>query len=168
MSFEERLAGAVREAVRKAYGVELDGVHVERPNDPEHGDYATNVALANARVFRRNPREVAQNLVEALDAPFVEKAEVAGPGFVNFWLSAEAIWGEVEGLLREGERYGRKQAAGDPILLEFVSANPTGPLTVAHGRHAAYGDSLARILEASGSSVSREYYFNDGDRKSVV
>src|SRR3712207_4089866 len=162
MSFEERLAGAVREAVRKAYGVELDGVHVERPNDPEHGDYATNVALANARVFRRNPREVAENLVEALDAPFVRKAEVAGPGFINFWLSAEAIWGEVESLLREGERYGRKQTAGDSILLEFVSANPTGPLTVAHGRHAAYGDSLARILEASGRGVSREYYFNDG------
>ncbi|MDQ5811928.1 MAG: arginine--tRNA ligase, partial [Actinomycetota bacterium] len=155
MSFEERLAGVVREAVRKAYGVELDDVHVERPNDPEHGDYATNVALANARVFRRNPREVAENLVEALDAPFVRKAEVAGPGFINFWLSAEAIWGEVESLLREGERYGRKQTAGDPILLEFVSANPTGPLTVAHGRHAAYGDSLARILEASGRSVSR-------------
>ncbi|MBD0357052.1 MAG: arginine--tRNA ligase, partial [Rubrobacter sp.] len=162
MSFEERLAGVVREAVRKAYGVELDDVHVERPNDPEHGDYATNVALANARVFRRNPREVAENLVEALDAPFVRKAEVAGPGFINFWLSAEAIWREVESLLREGERYGRKQTAGGPILLEFVSANPTGPLTVAHGRHAAYGDSLARILEASGRSVSREYYFNDG------
>jgi arginyl-tRNA synthetase len=162
MSFEERLAGAVREAVRKAYAVELDGVHVERPNDPEHGDFATNVALANARVFRRNPREVAENLLEALDAPFVRKAEVAGPGFLNFWLSAEAIWEEVGALLQGGERYGRTEAAGDPILLEFVSANPTGSLTVAHGRHAAYGDSLARILEASGRIVSREYYVNDG------
>ncbi len=162
MSFEERLAGAVREAVRKVYEVELDGVHVERPNDPEHGDFATNVALANARVFRRNPREVAEKLVEALDASFVQKAEVAGPGFVNFWLSDEGVWEEVGALLRQGERYGRREAAGDPILLEFVSANPTGPLTVAHGRHAAYGDSLARILEASGRIVSREYYVNDG------
>jgi arginyl-tRNA synthetase len=162
VSLEERLAGAVREAVHRLYGVELDGVHVERPNDPEHGDFATNVALANARVFRRNPREVAQSLVEALDAPFVRRAAVAGPGFVNFWLSAEAIWGEVGALLREGERYGRSEVAGDPTLLEFVSANPTGPLTVAHGRHAAYGDSLARILTASGRVVSREYYFNDG------
>jgi arginyl-tRNA synthetase len=92
MSFEERLAGAVREAVRGAYGIELDGVHVERPNDPSHGDFATNVALANARTFKRNPREVAERLVEALDAPFVRKAEVAGPGFVNFWLSPEAVW----------------------------------------------------------------------------
>jgi arginyl-tRNA synthetase len=162
MSFEERLAGAVREAVGKVYGIELDGVHVERPNDPSRGDFATNVALANARVFRRNPREVAENLVEALDAPFVRRAEVAGPGFVNFWLSPEALWGEVRALLAEGGGYGRREPFGDPILLEFVSVNPTGPMTVAHGRHAAYGDSLARILEASGRVVSREYYFNDG------
>jgi len=161
MSFEERLAGAVREAVRSAYGVELDGVHVERPNDPSHGDFATNVALANARVLRRNPREVAENLVEALEAPFVRRAEVAGPGFVNFWLSPEALWDEVAELLREGEGYWRGEPEGDPILLEFVSANPTGPLTVAHGRHAAYGDSLARILEYSGRAVSRECYLND-------
>jgi arginyl-tRNA synthetase len=161
MSFEERLAGAVREAVGRAYGVELDGVHVERPNDPNHGDFATNVALANARVFSRNPREVAENVVEALDAPFVRRAEVAGPGFVNFWLSPESLWGEIGTLLREGERYGRREPSGEPIQLEFVSANPTGPMTVAHARHAAYGDSLARILEASGGVVSRECYFND-------
>jgi arginyl-tRNA synthetase len=162
MSFEERLAGAVREAVRRAYGVELDGVYVERPNDPSHGDFATNVALANARVFRRNPREVAETVVGALDAPFVREAEVAGPGFVNFRLSEEALWAEVGSLLDEGEGYGRREASGEPVLLEFVSANPTGPMTVAHGRHAAYGDSLARIMEAAGSTVSREYYFNDG------
>src|SRR5215210_6894115 len=74
MSFEERLAGAVQEAVHKAYGIELDGIHVERPNDPTHGDFATNVALANARVFRRNPREVAENLVGAMDVSFVQEA----------------------------------------------------------------------------------------------
>jgi arginyl-tRNA synthetase len=161
MSFEERLAGAVREAVRDAYGVELDSVHVERPNDPSHGDFATNVALANARVLKRNPRKVAENLVEALDTPFVAKAEVAGPGFVNFWLTPEALWQGVGTVLRKGRRYGREEPSGDPMQLEFVSANPTGPMTVAHGRHAAYGDSLARILEAAGRVVSREYYFND-------
>ncbi|MFL6059066.1 MAG: arginine--tRNA ligase [Rubrobacteraceae bacterium] len=161
MSFEERLAGAVRDAVRDAYGVTLDSVHVERPNDPTHGDFATNVALANARVLKRNPREVAQNLVEALDTPFVAKAEVAGPGFVNFWLTPEALWQGVGTVLRKGRRYGREEPSGDPMQLEFVSANPTGPMTVAHGRHAAYGDSLARILEAAGRVVSREYYFND-------
>jgi arginyl-tRNA synthetase len=165
MSFEERLAGAVREAVRSAYGVELDGVHVERPNDPSHGDFATNVALANARSFKRNPREVAENLVEALEAPFVRRAEVAGPGFVNFWLSPEALWEETGEILQEGEGYGRERPSGDPILLEYVSVNPTGPMTVAHGRHAAYGDSLARILEATGRIVSREYLFNDGGKQ---
>ncbi|MDQ2671312.1 MAG: arginine--tRNA ligase [Actinomycetota bacterium] len=162
MSFEERLAGAVREAVYRTYGVELNGIHVERPNDPAHGDFATNVALANARVLRRNPREVAENLVEALDAPFVREAEVAGPGFVNFRLSPEALWDEVGSLLREGELYGRRESSGDPVLLEFVSVNPTGPMHVGHGRQAAYGDSLARIMETAGRNVSREYYFNDG------
>ena len=162
MSFEKRLADAVREAVHKTYGVELDGVHVERPNDPGHGDFATNVALANARVLRRNPREVAENLVGALDADFVREAEVAGPGFVNFRLSSEALLDEVGALLLEGDRYGRREPSGDPVLLEYVSANPTGPMTVAHGRHAAYGDSLARIMDTAGRNVSREYYFNDG------
>jgi arginyl-tRNA synthetase len=162
MSFEERLAGAVREAVYRTYGVELDGIHVERPNDPAHGDFATNVALANAKVLRRNPREVAENLVEALDAPFVREAEVAGPGFVNFRLSPEALWDEVGALLRAGDRYGRREPSGGRVLLEFVSANPTGPLLVSHGRHAAYGDSLGRILEAAGANVSRECYLNDG------
>jgi arginyl-tRNA synthetase len=162
MSFEERLASAVREAVYRTYGVELDGVHVERPNDPAHGDFATNVALANAGVLRRNPREVAENLVDALDAPFVRDAEVAGPGFVNFRLSPEALWDEVGSLLREGDCYGRREPSGGPVLLEFVSVNPTGPMHVGHGRQAAYGDSLARIMQAAGRKVWREYYFNDG------
>ncbi|MDQ3602335.1 MAG: arginine--tRNA ligase [Actinomycetota bacterium] len=162
MSFEERLAGAVREAVHTIYGVELDGIHVERPNDPTHGDFATNVALANAKVLRRNPREVAENLVGALDAPFVREAEVAGPGFVNFRLSPEALWEELGYLLVEGDEYGRREPSGGPVLLEFVSVNPTGPMHVGHGRQAAYGDSLARIMRAAGRNVSREYYFNDG------
>jgi len=162
MTFEERLAGAIREAVQRTYEVELDGIHVERPNDPSHGDFATNVALANARVFRRNPSEVAETLVGALDAPFVSESGVAGPGFVNFRLTSEALWDGVGDLLREGDLYGRREPSGDPVLLEFVSVNPTGPMHVGHGRQAAYGDSLARIVEAAGRNVSREYYFNDG------
>jgi arginyl-tRNA synthetase len=162
MTFEERLASAVREAVHRTFGVELNGIHVERPNDPAHGDFATNVALANARELRRNPREVAETLVDALDVPFVREAEVAGPGFVNFRLSPEALWDEVGSLLREGDHYGRREPSGDPVLLEFVSVNPTGPMHVGHGRQAAYGDSLARIMQTAGTNVSREYYFNDG------
>ena len=152
----------MREAVREAYGLDLNGVHVERPNAAAHGDFATNVALANARVFKRNPREVAQRIVAALEAPFVESAEVAGPGFINFRLSSVALGEELEALLAAGGGYGRREPFGDPVLLEYVSVNPTGPMTVAHGRHAAYGDSLARIMGSAGRRVSREYYFNDG------
>src|SRR5918911_489608 len=159
---EERVAGALRTAVREAYGLELNGIHVERPNEAVHGDFATNVALANARIFKRNPLEVAQGIADALYSPFLEKVEVAGPGFINFWLSSGALDEELKVLLSAGEGYGRQEPSGEPILLEFVSVNPTGPMTVAHGRHAAYGDSLARILEAAGRKVSREYYFNDG------
>src|SRR5919199_180547 len=160
-SLEEKLAGVLRTAVREAYGVELDGIHVERPNEAAHGDFASNVALANAKVFRRNPREVARGIADALDASFLESVEVAGPGFINFRLSSGALGEELEELLVTRDRYGRREPSGEPILLEYVSVNPTGPMTVAHGRHAAYGDSLARILEASGRRVSREYYFND-------
>ena len=159
---EERVAGALRTAVREAYGLELNGIHVERPNEVAHGDFATNVALANARIFKRNPLEVARGIADALYAPFLEKVEVAGPGFINFWLSSGALDEELKVLLSAGEGYGRQEPSGEPILLEFVSVNPTGPMTVAHGRHAAYGDSLARIMEASGRRTSREYYFNDG------
>ncbi len=162
VNLEVKLAGIVRDAARELYDVELEEVHVERPNDASHGDFATNVALVNARVFRRNPREVAGNLSTALDASFVEKVEVAGPGFINFWLTGDALWAEIQNLLQSGESYGRKETSGKPILLEYVSVNPTGPMTVAHGRHAAYGDSLARILQAAGYPVTTEYYFNDG------
>src|SRR5919112_620229 len=159
---EERLAGVLEEAVRETYGVELEGVHVERPKAAAHGDFATNMALANARVFRRNPREVAQEILGSLEASFIESAEIAGPGFINFRLSSEAMREELETLLSAGEEYGKREPLGEPILLEYVSVNPTGPMTVAHGRHAAYGDSLARILGAAGMKVAREYYFNDG------
>ncbi|MDQ3925649.1 MAG: arginine--tRNA ligase, partial [Actinomycetota bacterium] len=98
MGLEEKLAAALRAAVREAYGVELNGVHVERPNEVAHGDFATNVALANAKSLRRNPREVAQGIVDALDAPFLESVEVAGPGFINFRLSLEALEEELEAL----------------------------------------------------------------------
>jgi arginyl-tRNA synthetase len=162
MSFETKIADEIRSAAKKGFGVELEGVHVERPNDPDHGDFATNVALANAKVFRKNPREVAGTLAETVEAPFIENVEVAGPGFINFRLSPEAVWEELASLIEAGDEYGREEPSGEPVQIEFVSANPTGPMHVGHGRQAAYGDSLARIMEASGRKVSREYYFNDG------
>src|ERR671916_386172 len=117
----EVVAGALRQAVREAYGLDLNGVHVERPNEAAHGDFATNVALANARVFKRNPREVAQKIVASLEAPFVESAEVAGPGFINFRLSSGALEEELEALLAAGGGYGRREPFGEPVFLEYVS-----------------------------------------------
>ena len=162
MSFEYRVAESLREAAAEAYGVELGEVHVERPNDAANGDLASNLALANANAFKRNPREVAEKIAGSVEAPFAARVEVAGPGFINFWLSDEALCGELTSLLRDREAYGRTRPHGEPVLLEYVSANPTGPVHVAHGRHAAYGDSLARILDAAGYPVTREFYFNDG------
>jgi arginyl-tRNA synthetase len=138
-------------------------VELERPNDPKHGDYATNVAMRLAPVQRRSPREVGEELAAvALDLEEVDRTEVAGPGFVNFWL-APGWFGQALGeILQAGADYGAGSAERrERIQVEMVSANPTGPLTVAHARNAAYGDSVARLLEFAGHEVEREYYYND-------
>ena len=138
-------------------------VELERPNDPSHGDYATNVAMRLAPVQRRSPRELGEELAAAaagLDE--VERAEVAGPGFVNFWLTP-AWFGEALGeILGAGNGYGGGSAESpEKVQVEMVSANPTGPITVASARNGAIGDSVARQLEFAGHDVSREYYYND-------
>ena len=138
-------------------------VELERPSDPEHGEYATSVALRLAPVRKQAPREVAEELVAAaVGLEQVERAEVAGPGFVNLWLTAP-WYGEALGeILEAGWDYGAGWA--DPperIQVEMVSANPTGPITVASARNGAYGDSVARLFELAGHSVEREYYYND-------
>jgi arginyl-tRNA synthetase len=138
-------------------------VELERPNDPAHGDYATNVAMRLAPVQRRSPRELGEELAAAatgLDE--VERAEVAGPGFVNLWL-ADAWFGEALGeILAAGAEYGGGAAdRRERIQVEMVSANPTGPITVASARNGAIGDSVARLLAFAGHDVDREYYYND-------
>lgn len=138
-------------------------VVVERPRNPEHGDYATNLALQVAKKVGQNPRELATWLAEALaEDPAIEVAEIAGPGFLNIRLAA-AAQGEVVGrILAEGEAFGSSDLyAGEKINLEFVSANPTGPIHLGGTRWAAVGDSLGRVLTAAGAKVTREYYFND-------
>jgi arginyl-tRNA synthetase len=144
---------------------------VEPPRLEEHGDFACNAALLLGRRLRRSPREIAEGLVRELgDAGgIVARAQVAGPGFVNLWIS-DACWREeLLEILREGVRYGRSDVgAGDSVQVEFVSANPTGPLTLGHGRQAVLGDSIARLLESQGFLVTREYYFNDGGRQMRV
>ena len=140
-----------------------DEVTVERPRNPEHGDYATNVAMQVAKQAGMNPRELAGRLAEAVAvSEGVASAEVAGPGFLNIRLAAAAQGAIVEQVLAAGERYGSGDSLrGRKINLEFVSANPTGPVHLGGTRWAAVGDALGRVMAAQGAEVTREYYFND-------
>ena len=144
---------------------ELAGVQVEleRPNDPEHGDYATNVAMQLAPVRKRSPRELGEELAAAaLGLDEVERAEVAGPGFVNLWLAPGWFGEALAEILEAGAAFGSGSAElPQKIQVEMVSANPTGPLTVASARNGAIGDSVARLLAFAGHEVEREYYYND-------
>lgn len=140
-----------------------EAVTVERPRQPEHGDYATNLALQVAKKVGMSPRELAQELADELgNATGIDTAEVAGPGFVNLRLVAAAQAEQVRSVLTEGDSFGSSDAlAGTSINLEFVSANPTGPIHLGATRWAAVGDALGRMLAAQGANVTREYYFND-------
>lgn len=137
---------------------------LERPRDPAHGDLATNLAMQVARQVRANPRALAEQIIATLDLPatVVSAAEIAGPGFINFRLATETMAAEHARILREAADYGRSRGgAGRRINVEFVSANPTGPLHVGHGRGAALGDAVAALLEWTGHTVVREFYIND-------
>ncbi len=140
---------------------------IERTRDTAHGDFACNIAMRLARVLRRKPRELAEVLVRALPPdPAVARVEIAGPGFINFFLTPAAYHGELARVFSAGDSYGTtRQSPAPKVLLEFVSANPTGPLHVGHGRHAAYGGALSSLLTAAGYEVSREYYINDAGRQ---
>jgi arginyl-tRNA synthetase len=142
-------------------------VTLERTRDAQHGEFATNLALRLAKTARKNPRELAAAIVAALPAsPLVARTEVAGAGFINFHLAPAAYARELAAIHARGARYGESTlGAGERVLVEFVSANPTGPLHVGHGRQAAYGATLANILRAVGFSVEREYYINDAGRQ---
>jgi len=136
---------------------------IERPKTREHGDFATNAAMLLAKAARTNPRAIAQALVDALPASEdVAKVEIAGPGFINFQLAPGAWQREIAAALRHGREYGRNTSGqGHTAGVEYVSANPTGPLHVGHGRAAAIGDCIARVLDANGWTVKREFYYND-------
>ena len=144
-----------------------DAVVLERTRDAQHGDFATNVALRLAKLARRNPRELAAAIVAALPAsPLIRRAEVAGAGFINLHLSAAAYARELASIHAQAGAYGESRLGrSERVLVEFVSANPTGPLHVGHGRQAAYGATLANILGAVGYAVEREYYVNDAGRQ---
>jgi arginyl-tRNA synthetase len=159
-----RLAELVREAVRKAFPDAGDvAIDLDRPKNADHGDFATNVALQLAKRVGQKPRDAAQAILAALgSAPGIAKTEIAGPGFINFTLSRASRFGVVDAIRAAGAGFGRGRSGdGRTIMVEFVSANPTGPLHVGHGRQAALGDAISTLLEWQGWKVLREFYYND-------
>lgn len=166
---ENLLQGAVA-ALKASGGLPSDitpTIMVERARDAQHGDFATNLAMALAKPARSNPRQLAERIVSALPTdPAVVKVEIAGPGFINFFIDPKARFHVIRDIHEAGREFGRSAAgAGQRVQVEFVSANPTGPLHVGHGRGAAYGAVVANLLAAAGFEVHREYYVNDAGRQ---
>lgn len=169
MLIEERLGVLVGEAVSTAIAKgaleikDTPRITIERPREEAHGDWASNIALVLAKPARRPPREVAETIIANLGQPdYLAGVEIAGPGFINFRLSEDWFRSELADILAQGERFGRvAKPSGKRFQIEFVSANPVGPMHIGHGRWAAVGDSLARVLQACGHEVEREFYIND-------
>jgi arginyl-tRNA synthetase len=166
---ERLLQEALRALVPSVIAEPVDPaqVVVERARDTQHGDFASNIAMRLAKAARKNPRELAQAIVQALPKnDLVTAAEVAGAGFINFRLAKDAWFAALKHVVAQGSAYGRSNTgAGRKVMVEFVSANPTGPMHVGHGRGAAYGATLSNLLEATGHQVYREYYINDAGRQ---
>ena len=168
MDIKEILAGAIKKAALTAIEKgtvkegELPEVLLEVPPQKEFGDFASNFAMQSARSLKCNPRIVAQAVIDNLDCAYVDRAEIAGPGFINFYLKDNWLSDMFANIVKAGENYGNLTApTKEKIQLEYVSANPTGPLHVGHGRGAAVGSSLANLMKAAGYDVTREYYIND-------
>ncbi|MFH4935447.1 arginine--tRNA ligase [Staphylococcus cohnii] len=143
---------------------EMPEIKIEIPKDNKNGDYSTNIAMVLTKIAKRNPREIATAIVDNLDttAAQVEKVDIAGPGFINFYLDSAYLTAIITEAINKGNQFGHKaEKNGENILLEYVSANPTGDLHIGHARNAAVGDTLANILDAAGYNVTREYYIND-------
>ena len=163
MDPKSQVEAALRAALAKV-APEHAAAHilVERPKQAGHGDFSTNIALQLSKALKRNPRELAQEIARAVPAGAFDAPEIAGPGFINFRLRSGTRLAVVHRVLQEKECYGRaKPGTGEKVQVEFVSANPTGPLHVGHGRQAALGDAIAALLESQGHKVTREFYYND-------
>ena len=162
---KKKIKEAIDEAVIDLFGNVLpDSYEIEKPKKEIHGDYATNIALILKNKLKKKPLEIAEKISQKLSSKkeIFSKIEVAKPGFINFWISLEYYKKNLNKILELGKNYGRTDLGkGKRVLIEFVSANPTGPLHIGHGRGAAYGDSLARILDFAGYRVIKEYYIND-------
>ena len=167
---KKALSTLIAQALRSVAGHHADGIRqagLEQSRDSRNGHYASSAAMQLAGKLKRRPADIARDIVDSLPRnTLIDRVDIAGPGFVNIWLDDGALQSELDRIAQEGEAYGTSDIGGGRrVLLEFVSANPTGPLHVAHGRHAAVGDCLARLLEATGHEVWREYYFNDSGRQ---
>lgn len=162
---EEQLVAIIEDAVKTRFDIEEPGlVMVEVPKNTDYGDYASNIAMRLPKILHRPPREIAQELATELEkhTDLVRSVEIAGPGFINFRLKSQALGDVIHQILEEGEDYGKNQSGqGKRVLVEFVSANPTGILHLGHARGAVWGDVICRLYEASGYDVLREYYVND-------
>lgn len=162
MTNEELLKNVVVSAA-KALGQDLGlgDIVIEHSRDSAHGDYSTNVAMRSCRLFGMKPRDLAEKLIPEMKGDAIEKIEIAGPGFINFFLKKDALQSVIEKVLEQGDSYGRLPKNGKKIDIEYVSANPTGDLHLGHTRCAAVGDSIASLLDWAGYDVTREYYVND-------
>ena len=162
MTNEELLKNVVVSAA-KALGQDLGlgDIVIEHSRDTAHGDYSTNVAMRSCRLFGMKPRDLAEKLISEMKSDAIEKIEIAGPGFINFFLKKDALQSVIEKVLEQGDSYGRLPKNGKKIDIEYVSANPTGDLHLGHTRCAAVGDSIASLLDWAGYDVTREYYVDD-------
>ena len=164
---KQKLVEEIKKSIQQAQLAdvnEIPEIKIEIPKDNKNGDYSTNIAMVLTKIAKRNPREIATAIVENLDttAAQVEKVDIAGPGFINFYLDSVYLTAIITEAINNGDQFGHKKVKnGENILLEYVSANPTGDLHIGHARNAAVGDTLANILEAAGYNVTREYYIND-------
>lgn len=171
--FEQKIFQAVQEAVRQVYGLEPEDsvLTVEVPREPKLGDYATGAAMKLARTLHKSPMDIAQPLADKLQEllPEAESVTVAKPGFINFKLRSGALTALINQVLDAGEDFGKNSSGeGVHILVEWVSANPTGDLHCGHARGAAWGDAICRLLEKSGYDVLREFYVNDAGNQIVM
>ncbi|TDM13476.1 arginine--tRNA ligase [Macrococcus bovicus] len=168
-TLKNTLIEEIKAAILKAELVtEVPEIKIETPKDTANGDYASNIAMVLTKLAKRNPREIAQLIVDNLDASkaHVEKVEIAGPGFINFYMDNSYLTDIISQVLSQQEKFGHQsERKKEKILLEYVSANPTGDLHIGHARNAAVGDTLANVLAAAGYPVEREYYINDAGKQ---
>ncbi|MGJ5713029.1 arginine--tRNA ligase [Staphylococcus auricularis] len=162
---KETLVEEIKASIQQAQLAEdIPEIKIETPKDSSHGDFSTNIAMVLTKIAKRNPREIAQAIVDHLDASkaHVKQVDIAGPGFINFYLDNSYLTDIIPEAIEKGDQFGRvAERNGQKILLEYVSANPTGDLHIGHARNAAVGDTLANVLDAAGYDVTREYYVND-------